>query len=284
MEASEATYPPDEVTFEHPPVHEVAMGVQFSSPALDEVAVLAEFWPRVREDFPRLEKQAPVAPASETFEGDASAPPGVEVHFGPQAPPVRYWFLTTAGTDLVQVQQDRFIVNWRQVEHTDMYPRYRHLRARFEREYASLTESLGPELGGNTAVDLCEITYVNQIPGELDGVKTQLADVLSILQPRSAGSSVLPEIEDSNFQARYVVNRQDGDDSIGRLYVSAGPATRAPTGKQIYALSLLVRGRPEGQRIEDFLDFFDRGRSLIVQGFRELTTERMHELWGLRDG
>lgn len=284
MEAARASHSQEPVNFDRPPVNEVVIGVQFKSPVLDDVTVLAEFWPRVREDFPDHAKQPPIPPASEDFGGSVPAP-SFEVQFGGEGPPPRYWLLSESGTELIQLQQDRFLVNWRRLLPTDEYPRYRHLRDRFQREYGLLRDVLGEARWQIVEVDLCEISYINHIPGELDGSRVQLSDVLRAVQPFSATEqSVLPELEDSNLQARFVLRGWDGRSApMGRMYLGAGHAVRGDRQEQIYALSLLVRGRPTGQSVDEVLEFFDRARMLIVKGFREITTERMHEFWGIRE-
>ncbi len=259
------------------------MGVQFTTPLLDDVTVLTEFWPLVRDNFPRLEKQPAIPPAVEDF-GAAQTAPSFQIQFGTEGPSPRYWLLSESGRELIQLQQDRFLINWRQLEPTDEYPRYRYLRDRFLREYGFLRTALGEARWQTVGVDLCEITYINHIPAELEGSKIQLSDVLTAVQPFSTvEDSVLPELEDSNLQARFLLRGWDGLGApMGRMYLGAGHAVRGATQEQIYALNLLVRGRPAGRSIDDAVDFFDEARMLIVRGFREITTQRMHELWGAR--
>ncbi len=270
-------------TFDHPPVSEVVLGIQFADPVLDDVVLLADFLPSVRDAFPQLEKHPPLAKAVEAF-GDTPPTTTFDIQFGSEAPPVRYWFVSESGNDLIQAQQDRFVVNWRQVRAADEYPRYPHLRERFEREYGAIHSAVGEERWARATVDWCEVSYINRVPAELDGNRTQLSDILEVVQPFSSEArSVIPEVEDSNFQARFLLPplQTDGDPS-GRFYVLAGPGTHGPTQEKIYALTFLYRGRPSGQGLEELLDFFDRGREVIVKSFKELTTRRMHELWGLR--
>jgi uncharacterized protein (TIGR04255 family) len=284
LEASRAAHLPNPVNFDRPPVNEVVMGVQFSTPVLNDVTVLTEFWPLVREDFPRLEKQPAIPPATEDF-GVAQTAPSFQIQFGTEGPSPRYWLLSETGTELIQLQQDRFLINWRQLQPTDEYPRYAHLRERFLREYGLLRTALGEARWQTVNVDLCEISYINHIPAEIDGSTIQLSDVLTAVPPFSQEeATVLPQLEDSNLQARFVLRGWDGRSAAptGRMYLGAGHAVRGATQENIYALNLLVRGRPSGQTIEDAIDFFDEARMLIVRGFRELTTEGMHQFWGAR--
>ena len=46
-------------------------------------------------------------------------------------PAPRFWFVNESGNELVQVQRDRFIRNWRKTEGQPGYPSYDNLREAF---------------------------------------------------------------------------------------------------------------------------------------------------------
>src|SRR4051812_34284793 len=100
----------DLVTFERPPVNEVVLSVQFATEVVDEVGMLANFWPQVREAFPLHEKQPPLPPMTEEFGLPSGDGPQFQFLQGPMAP--RYWFVSSDKTSLIQVQADRFTLNW----------------------------------------------------------------------------------------------------------------------------------------------------------------------------
>jgi len=167
LEASRASDIPTPVSFASPPVNEVYLGVQFPGPVADEATTLADFWPRVREDYPTLERQAPIAPAVEDF-SVPPAPPTVpfQVEVSHQPFPQRYWFVSLDGNELIQVQPDRFMLNWRQVQESDEYPRYQTLRPEFERRYETFLEALPEESRTAAVPEWCEVTYINHIWSE----------------------------------------------------------------------------------------------------------------------
>jgi uncharacterized protein (TIGR04255 family) len=192
--------------------------------------------------------------------------------------------LTEDYTSLVQVQADRFAFNWRQVEGTEPYPRYRdYVRPTFEHLYR-IYEEVATADGKAPSPAWCEITYINHIDaeGSASGTHGPLSQVLRSLR-QDATSDALPPVEDTQLQQRFLL-ADDNDEAIGRLYLSATPAFRADDKKPIYVLSLLVRGKAQSQTVEGVLSLFDLGRDLIVRGFTESTTSEMHERWGLRHG
>lgn len=277
MPASE----PDSVTFERPPVNEVVLSVQLSGVAIDEVGVLADYWPSIRADFPQHQKQPPLPPVVEDFSPPGVQGPSVGIEFFQGTPPSRYWFSSADDTRLVQVQPDRFAYNWRQISGNESYPRYRELRPEFEARYGAFLDAVA---GGVDAPvpEWCEITYINHVEakGEVAGVHGPLSRILRALNPEVT-SPTLPVIEDTHVQQRFRILDETTGDPIGRFYLTAIPAFRAADAAPIYVITLIARGRPADESMEGVLAFFDRGRSLIVNGFRESTTDEMHELWGL---
>lgn len=265
------------VTFAAPPVNEVALSVQFSAPTVDEFGILARFWPAIRPDFPKHAKQAPVLPVQEDFQRPPTRAVQFQMFDAPPAP--RYWFLSDDETLLVQAQDDRFIFNWRQIRNGQQYPRYRTLRPQFEQRYSTFLTTAGE--GKDLTPAWCEITYINHVdaPGSSDGAHGPLSRVLRALNPQPTTAS-LPPVEDTQLQQRFVIT--DEDRPIGRLYLTATPAFRNDDRAPIYVVTLITRGQPREPTTASVLDFFDRGRELIVKGFKESTTNEMHEKWGLQ--
>jgi uncharacterized protein (TIGR04255 family) len=264
------------VTFLSPPVNEVALSVQFEGTAIDEFDVLAKYWPAIRADFPNHDKQPPLLPIGEDFD----RPPRQGVQLGMfTAPPVpRYWFISADKTSLVQVQADRFSLNWRQTTATDAYPRYRQLRPEFESRFGAFLEVVG-----DVPATWCELTYINHVKAPItpDGAHGPLAKVLRALDPRPV-SSTLPPVEDTQLQQRFVIQRTEAEGPVGRLYLAATPAF-SQDGHPLYVITLLARGKPRDGTLPEILAFFDLARSLIVRGFKESTTDEMHRIWGLEE-
>jgi uncharacterized protein (TIGR04255 family) len=267
------------VDFNAPPLSEVVFSVQFAGNVIDEVGTLAEFWPKIRTQYPGHDKQPPLPPATEIFETPAAGP---ELQFQVMhgAPPQRYWFLSEDGTQIVQVQNDRLMFNWRQVSGSETYPRYATLAPQFAQllETFLTCESVDREAAEVTWV---ELQYVNPInaPG-FDGTHGQLARILNFLvedPPRMTLSSV----EDTQLQQRFRI-LDDQKQPQGRLYLSAVPGW-SREGNPVYLLTLLARGRPRpGSLVEGVSGFLAKAHDLIVNGFKEVTTSAMHEAWGVR--
>jgi uncharacterized protein (TIGR04255 family) len=266
------------VDFADPPVSEVMFSVAFDKPVIDEVGILSDFWPRIRELYPRYQRHAAMPTLTETFDA-----PGQQMQLRLQAVAgafvQRYWFLTEAETELVQVQSDRLVFNWRQVAGDEEYPHYETLLPKFIRlleTFLALEQvaEAGPEVGW------VELQYINPIaisPTD-SGTHGQLAKALNVLV-KNPVRGVLPEVEDTQLQERFRILWPDGTPR-GRLYLTAAPALDKE-GKFAYMVTLLTRGRPgAGEPVTGVQDFLDIGHDLIVRGFVELTTPEMHDDWG----
>jgi hypothetical protein len=105
--------------FDNPPVVETVLSVQFERlPAMRSVH-FGLFWQRVRDRFPSTEEHPTLASIVEP-----ATPPPVELRFEVQETLLlpRLWLLNSAGTEMMQIQNDRFIKNWRRVTRTKNIP------------------------------------------------------------------------------------------------------------------------------------------------------------------
>ena len=274
--AMASSYETAPVTFRSPPVIEVALAVQFQPGVFDTTRILGQFWPLVREDYPRLEQQPALPP--QTVEFGPTPPVQVEMLPGPPAP--RFWFLTEGGERLLQVQPDRVIFNWRKTSDTDQYPRYRELRPEFERHFNALLGLLTEEERSGLRPTWCEVTYVNHILGDNFGRSPSLGEVLTVVEDPTPSQS-LHELEDAQLLQRFRLTGDSGSEPVGRLHVTTAPAVRNVDQRPLLALTLVARLRPAEATPEGALASLDRCRDVIVRGFRDLTMPSMHERWGI---
>jgi uncharacterized protein (TIGR04255 family) len=186
----------------------------------------------------------------------------------------RAWFLNESRLQLIQVQQDRFLRNWRQLEGDEPYPRFRALLGQFRQEWEGFLAFVREENLGEPAVNQCEVNYVNHIPlgagwnsfSELPGVFTLLAD--------RAGDGSLPKLDFLSWRARY-----DLPNGGGKLVVEMNPAFRGRDLKLVLVLGLTARGRPASASMDGLLPWFEVAHRWIVTAFDQLTSTEMHNLW-----
>ena len=268
--------------FENPPLVEVALSLQFDALTKLQTPQLGSLWAEFRGRFPKTEEHPLLDSVIERFGVPGASQPKVRFEMLESPPVPRIWFLKEDGAELIQIQQDRFIHNWRKVGTGDRYPRYEHVRKTFHRELESFREILSREQVGELRPNQCEVTYVNHIlAGEGWQTHGQLANVLTVFHGAYSDEN-LEDPEDVRLALRYVL-KNDGDEPIGRLHISAQPAYRRSDNLPMLVLTLTARGRSEGEDIGAALRFLDEGRKAIVRGFTSVTTTKMHKIWGRKN-
>lgn len=267
-----------DVHFSNPPLVELVLGLQCDELELFTIPHVGLLWQRFREQFPRTEVQHPLDPSFERFghERLEARRPSIQLVQTPPFP--RIWFLNLAGTELIQIQQDRFIHNWRKQE-GDEYPHYDIVRERFRNELDLFGTFLADEGLGKVVPNQCEITYVNHIlPGKLWQHHDEYDRVVNIGLGEALTSA--GALEALRFRTTYLI-RNSSNATIGRLYVSFQPGFSRTGGTPIFKLTLSARGAPEAASMESVFQFLDTAHALIVERFVSLTTRRAHEEWGI---
>lgn len=276
QERSGAALGRSRVDFGRPPVTETILGVQFLPLRRLTLPYIGVFWGEVRTEYPGQEVKPALSPVVEDFSGV----PGPDGSLGIQVmtePDARCWFIDGTSTQLIQVQRDRFIRNWRkgQPPQHDEYPRYDVLRPRFATDWQRFVAFLEREGLGRPEINQCEVTYVNHVELGVGWEKLGEAHkVLGLLRGMEK-REILPEPEIVILNARYLM-----PEGRGRLHVSAQPAIRRSDGKQVLQLTLTARGKPDSSALDDILRWFDEGHNWIVHGFVDVTTPAMHQTWG----
>lgn len=246
-----------------------------------QAAHLGLLWSRYRSRFPEVEQQPPLPPLpTEDLTGRAR---GIEMKVEMlSAPPTpRLLFISESGTELVQVQDDRFIANWRRTKDEDVYPRYAHVRSYFEDALHEFLRFVEEERLGEVSVRQCEVTYLNQLPAG-DGWE-QFGEIYRVLSLWSDDlSDAMPEPEAASVSLQFLVP-EPGEQARGRVYVDVRPSIRTADQHPLFAMNLTARVPATNGGPEQALEGIDFGHEWIVKAFAALTTEQMHEIWGRSD-
>lgn len=265
---------PSRPDFTDPPLIEVALSVGFNPLLGYTNAHSGLFWRRFAGTFAKAEEHPPLS--LPRVKESREAPQQIEIVDGP--PPIRTWLIAEDGSELLQLQRDIFAHNWRKIGPTQKYPRYESVRNRFKGYFRAFVEFVQERDLGVVEPQACEVTYVNHIPvgahlrtsGELQEL------MLSWSWPHT---TFLRKPDEVRFSAQFVI-RDNNDKFVGRLVVDAKPAYRRSDRSGILVLSMTARGIPLGNGFDGVLAFFDLAREWIVRGFTDLTTPKMHKLWG----
>lgn len=261
-------------SFAHPPVVETAIAIQFPPlKGLKNVHLWA-FWSSLREDYPETQDQEPIEPRLERY--------GEEVRKGSMRLPrlllrphaSRLQAISPDDHAMVQVQNGRFIFNWRRL-HDGEYPRWTTTINEFQRRFGEFRRFLKDEGLGEVEPDQWEVTYVNHM---LKGQEWQSREDWGRLLPGILGSPscvAAGSLEALELKCQHLL-----PDERGRLYIecNSGYLTH-DLEQELLVLTLTTRGEASGDRPAD--EGLEIGHRAIVTSFKQITSTEAHRLWGI---
>src|SRR5205823_7092312 len=192
----------------------------------------------------------------------------------------RFWFISKDQNEIVQVQRDRLIHNWRSRRPEDQYPRYEALRAKFESEIIKFEEFISESKLGIILINQCEVSYINVIGPDSDYDSTTNIDKIFTTWTEAYSDKYLSHSERSLFSASFLMQDTAESPPDGRLHVSVVPSLRTHDQAPVLRFSLTARGKPRDESVSAALDWIDKGRETVVRGFASITTKEMHKVWG----
>lgn len=255
-------------TFERPPVVEVAVGVEFVPlPGLSTIALVnlaQELWSDV---YPIMQEQPPIP--SRWSQG--------EIRVSTTPPAIRVWMLTDVGDELLQIQNDRLILNWRKVGSSiekGEYPRYEYLRRRFNEIWVPFAYRADSGVFGALDLVTAEVTFVNQISPTPHAESP--ADVLSFVT-----NSPLFDAGISGGAVQFQVPIKDAEGAAIGVQDVASAFGSTPEGLAI-TLETTARVDVVDDSIDAVVGSLDRAHRSGVETFQRSTTKEMHRIWGIR--
>jgi uncharacterized protein (TIGR04255 family) len=264
--------PDDLPEFHNPPVIEVVCGILFQELSSLHGVQLGNFWDKLKPGYDHSKEVAPLAPAIEQF--DPPKPLTLTISDIPPLP--RTWLMTPKENGIVQVQRDRFLHNWKKVEATDEYPRYKEVIAMFKERLATFEEFLADnEIGSIDSVQY-EMTYVNHIlQGDGWNSLEEVGNIFPDFVYRRGASRFLDRAEQVNWRTSYVLPEKQG-----RLHAVVRSAIRSTDRKLMLLFELTTRGIPQQKCRQAMWNWFDLGHRWIVKAFEDLTSDSVRkELW-----
>ena len=249
-------------SFESPPLTEVAVGVILPPMPL-QTRHIGEFWSEIRSEYPITEDNPPIPSAIEATSRS------FDVRLL-TIPPLRRVFMMTPNREyVIQIQEGRFLHNWRKLPPEATYPRYPVVLERFQSAWRRFSGFAMRSGLGDPIPSGYELTYVNElddpavhgIPAFVKSLDWQKLEPEFLLQPPQATniawSFTLPEYKGAMNVSSNRVTRPDGKTALLVVLSCVGPASES------YSLE----------------DWFETAHQWIVRGFTDLTTPEAHQFW-----
>lgn len=263
-----------------PPLTEVFLSIQFEKIRSLQAPQIGLLWStKFRDKYPRTEQHPPIAPSIEIFDKQGIANKEIKLDFITETQTPRCWFIKEDDSELIQVQQDRLLHNWRKTNLEKDYPRYESIKDEFISDFNIFSTFISSENGTDIVPNQCEITYINHIKSGEGWLKhSELSKIYPSWNPNNSDDFIW-EAENIRVASQYIFNTKDGK-PWGRLYIDIQPVYMAMDKTPVYTVTLTVRGKPLKPDIEGIIEFIDHGREIIVRGFTSVTSKDMHKVWG----
>ena len=253
------------IRFQNPPINELVIATYFNPPLVtlrsEHVGLL---WSKIRDDFPAVEQQAPVGGA-EAF-GQISD----EVF-----PMPRFWFVAENKINLIQLQKNAFMLNWRR--RGAQYPHFaENLKLAFDKYYRIFEDFSREDVGvQDIKIDLCELTYVNTI--EACEYWQGPQDTAKVIPFFAIPNMAIGSSPAAAFNCTYVL--VPSKDLQLRVTIRNGETTAKP-GAPVLVLEIKATGRL-GQVGKSTADvWFERAHDAIIGSFVGMTSKDIqHTYW-----
>jgi len=252
--------------FKHPPVVEVACGVQFEAIERWQTPHFGQFGATIRENYPDTEDHPPLA--------RLRLDPGTA--FDPQwfsMPPLRrVFYVSPPGNFLIQLQPNRLLHNWRKVADTDEYPRFDAAFEKFTSAWTAFNSFLSSAGLPSTKPDVWELTYINHIVGRDAKFPRDMWSYLGFYGD-SPQATTSQEASSVAMQIAWPL-----PDNLGTLVLDVKHGNRVLDQSEVLVLDFTVRGRASDDP-DAMKRWFGVAHDAVVNSFEKFTTPKAHLIW-----
>ena len=251
------------ITFENPPIDEVMCSILFNPITDLRAGHLGILWNKFRPDFSGIEDQNLLNPVSAEDLNNLEKPPLPRV-----------WFEHEDENELIQMQFNRFIYNWRKRRPSDKYPGYRKFMDNFEMYLSHFQKFLEEEQLGAVVPNQYEIVYIDNIL-ENEGWET-ISDLDKVFPNFISykGQNIFPaNISEINWQMAFGL-----PDDSGQLQLSIRNARRVVDNRHLLRVEFRAISN---QPYKEMRRWFDSVHDVIFNLFSNLVNDEIQEkYWG----
>jgi uncharacterized protein (TIGR04255 family) len=247
--------------YENPPLNEISAGVQFEPLTQWQSRHVGQFWSEIRKEFPTTEDQLPI------FEMEQ-----------PQIlrlPPLRRTFLVSEDQNfVVQLQETRFIFNWRKRRDGDVYPRFEAFFGKFLHYWGLFSEFVQRERVGNLKPTKYELSYINHIEQFEAPLAITAERYVKMLGWSDLKSQFLTPPTGLSVVWTFALPEQMG---FGQANLGQGVRL---DGRAVLLFSMSCSGAASPKI--SINEWFLAAHVWLAKGFAELTTDTARKDWGYK--
>jgi uncharacterized protein (TIGR04255 family) len=245
--------------FDNPPVVEVICGAIFKPLHNFGVFEAADFWNRLRDDYPRAETgrlYSPVAP---------------EMMRSSVPPLPRLTLKSSDESSVVQIQQNQFIYNWVRQPSETAYPHFNAVLGEFKKRWKQFSAFIAEKELGELVPTEFTLQYVDHIDGQCGWTLESTPSFITYL----ALSALLDERGGGKLKAVDLKVALDYGD-LGTAEIQIENGVREADKEEILLLQTeLTKKMKDGERFsdEELEEWFLLARNSAFNLFMKSTTE-----------
>jgi uncharacterized protein (TIGR04255 family) len=251
------------IDFERPPVVETSIGFHFTPIQGWTILQYGLLWEKFKSKYPTAEFNPPV--------GDLQLQLGPSANFSNV--PIRVCFVDSANANLIQVQNNLVLHNWRRSSPSSLYQHYARTREALQSDWQVFRGFLDQQSLKFTQIVRCEASYFNHLVQGEDWLEFSELPTLFPAWKGLETKGVLAKPHMIGISAWYARDQ-------GMIQIASQPALRQTDGKQIIQLTITVNGLPASQGDKGLFECLDACHSAAVSAFAEFTSEEMQLRWG----
>lgn len=251
--------------YDKPPVIEVVCGITFKPMEKLLAPHLGLYWERIKDRYSECAERTPLAPVIEAQQG--RQPVEIEIIDVPPMP--RLWFVNKESNELIQIQRDRFLHNWRKKNNEAKYPKYDAVMKEFTTQVKIFCDFVSELDLGSIEPLQYELTYVNHIPhGDCWESPSDLSKLFVAFNKASTKGEFLREVEGVDWTTTFCLPNESG-----RLYAQLRTAIKTEDKSKLLQFNLTARGISSDTSLDGMQSWFDLAHDNIVRSFSDLTTD-----------
>ena len=245
--------------YENPPLDEIVCGIHFDPIKELRAGHLGILWQKLGDNFTSTEDHNLLSPISEE-----------EMNYRALPPLPRVWFIHEDESEVIQMQFNRFVYNWRKRRSDDQYPGYSKCVENFEEYLSCFQEFLVHHKLGDFTPRVYEIAYINNIL-ENEGWETisDLEKVFPNFISYKGQNTLPPNLRDINYQMAFSL-----PDDSGQLHLSIRNARRLPDNRHFLRAELRAISN---QAYRERRKWFDSAHDVLIDVFSKLASDEIQE-------
>lgn len=248
--------------FQNPPIIEVVFQVMFPTIEGFGSPHFGLFWASIRDEFPTVQSAPRLGPVIIQQVQNAF-------------PENRLWLIHKSSETVIQLQDDRFIFNWRLSGSDHTYPGYESLYPEFHRYLQQFCDFVDSENVPIESFTGFELHYVNHI--YLNKSARNWEDAGKVLTPFNQPGVGRKSFPLTSLRFHTVSEIPGSGDS---LTVTIDSRTHNITKKELLNFEIRVSGNREQMHIESMDGEFSTAHDQTLDVFLKLSTPKIRREWG----